>query len=139
MGRTGARLKKLERKNEILFGIVCRQIVLNSDLRQILDGYNVMLGDMVDDINFLKEKQRIHNTCINLTEQRLTVVENLLQPVLNDITILRQSNFDYHFSLLCKSLDEARETIARINARLDELENTAWRKFCRWISLLFTV
>ena len=139
MGRTGARIKKLERKNEILFGIVCRQIVSKSDLCQILDGHNVILGDMVDDISFLKEKQRIHDTCINLTEQGLVVVEKLLQPALNDITILKQSNFDYHFSLLCKSLDEARETIARINIRLDELENTAWRKFCRCIRLLFTV
>ena len=132
MGRTGARIKKLERKNEILFGIVCRQIVSKSDLCQILDGHNVMLGDMVDDISFLKEKQRIHNTCINLTEQRLVVVEKLLQPVLNDIEALKQSNFDYQIKLLSKNLDEA-------HAIIDRLQNTAWRRFCRWIRLLFTV
>ena len=132
MGRTGARIKKLERKNEILFGIVCRQIVSKSDLCQILDGHNVILGDMVDDISFLKEKQRIHNTCINLTEQRLVVVEKLLQPVLNDIEALKQSNFDYQIKLLSKNLDEA-------HAIIDRLQNTAWRRFCRWIRLLFTV
>ena len=132
MGRTGARIRKLERKNEILFGIVCRQIVSKSDLCQILDGHNVMLGDMVDDISFLKEKQRIHNTCINLTEQRLVVVEKLLQPALNDITMLKQSNFDYQIELLSKNLDEAQ-------AIIDRLQNTVWRRFCRWIRLLFMV
>ena len=97
MGRTGARLKELERKNEILFSITCRQIVLSSDLRQILDDYSRMLKDLV-----------------------------------SDIEILKQSNFDYKISLLSKGLDDAHKTI-------NKLENTAWRKFCRWIRLLFTV
>ena len=97
MGRTGARLKELERKNEILFSITCRQIVLNSDLRQLLDGHSDMIGDMF-----------------------------------NDIEALKRSNFDYQIKLLSKNLDDAQEII-------DKLENTAWRKFCRWIRLLFTV
>ena len=132
VGRTGARIKKLERKNEILFGIICRQTVSNSDLRQTLDGYSYMIKDLFNDIVFLKEKQCIHNTCINLTEQRLVVVEKLLQPVLNDIEALKQSNFDYQIKLLSKNLDEA-------HAIIDRLQNTAWRRFCRWIRLLFTV
>ena len=98
MGRTGARLKELERKNEILFSITCRQIVLNSDLRQILDDYSRMLKDLV-----------------------------------SDIEILKQSNFDYQIKLLSNNLDEAQQIIIALGNRLDELENTAWKRFCRWI------
>ena len=92
MGRTGTRLKELERKNEILFSIICRQIVSNSDLRRILDGHNVMLKDLISDIEALK-----------------------------------QSNFDYKILLLSKGLDDAQKII-------NKMQNTAWKRFCRWIS-----
>ena len=91
VGRTGIRLKELERKNDILFNIVCREIVSNSDLRQILDGYSVMLKGLA-----------------------------------SDITMLRQGNYDYRIRLLSKKLDEAQ-------AIINKLQNTAWRRFCRWI------
>ena len=63
MGKTGARLKELERKNEILFNIVCREIVSNSDLRQILDGHNSMLKELIEERDdAVKIKARLGNT-----------------------------------------------------------------------------
>ena len=45
---------------------------------------------------------------------------------------LRLDSFDYQIKLLSKNLDEAQ-------AIIDKLQNTVWRRFCRWIRLLFTV
>jgi len=45
---------------------------------------------------------------------------------------LRLDSFDYQIKLLSKNLDEAQVII-------DRLQNTAWRRFCRWVRLLFTV
>ena len=98
MGRTGARLRGLERKNEILLRIICRQIVSSSDLCRTLDGYSVILKDLIGDMEALK-----------------------------------RSNFDYQIKLLSKNLDDAQEIIVGLAAKVDKLENTAWRRFCRWI------
>ena len=98
MGKTGARIKELKRKNEILFSVACRQIVRISDLCQILDGHNVMLGDLISDTETLKS-----------------------------------SNFDYQIKSLSNNLDYTQQIIIAIGNRIDELENTAWRRFCRWI------
>jgi len=99
MGRTGARLKELERKNEILLSIVCREIVSSSDLRQALEGYSHILEDLI-----------------------------------SDMEIVKKSNFDYQIKLLSKNLDDAQEIIVGLTVKVDKLENTAWRRFCRWIS-----
>ena len=122
MGRTGVRIRELERNADSNFNT-----------------HKQAINSLSESVCSMSESNKIKTAILQELTERLIIAENLLQPVLNDITILRQSNFDYHFSLLCKSLDEARETIARINVRLDELENTAWRKFCRWVRLLFTV
>ena len=52
---------------------------------------------------------------------------------------LRLDSFDYQIKLLHNNLDCAQAIIHALNARLDELENTAWRRFCRWVRLLFAV
>ena len=63
---------------------------------------------------------------------RLTIAEELQDVLFVDVEALKQSNFDCHIKLLSKDLDEAQ-------AIIDRLQNTAWRRFCRWIRLLFTV
>ena len=154
MGRTGARLKELERKNEILLSIICRQIVSNADVRHVLGGHNAMLGDMVEDIKKLEQtnfnhKQainglgksvgniengnKIRNTVLQELTKRLIVIEKLLQPALNDITNLRHDSTNYKIELLSKNLDEAECIIVGLTAKVDKLENTAWKRFCRWI------
>jgi len=99
VGRTGVRLKELERKNEILLKSFCREIVYSSDLRQALEGYSHILKDLI-----------------------------------SDMEIVKKSNFDYQIKLLRNNLDEAQEIIVGLTAKVDKLENTAWRRFCRWIS-----
>ena len=63
---------------------------------------------------------------------RLTIAEELQNILSDDVEALKQSNFDYQIKLLSSSLDEAQ-------AIIDRLQNTVWRRFCRWIRLLFTV
>ena len=112
MGKTGARLKELERKIDNI-----HKQAINS------------IGESVHRIN---EGNKIRNAVLRELTERLIVAEGLLQSVLNDIIILKQSNLDYQIKLLSKNLDDAQ-------AIINKLENTAWRKFCRWIRLLFTV
>ena len=104
VGGTGARLRRLEKENQS--SVSCFLVQKNINDKLIHELFNL--------------------------EQRLTVAENLLQPALNNIVILKQSNFDCQIKLLCKNLDEAQRII-------DRLQNTVWRRFCRWIRLLFTV
>ena len=63
---------------------------------------------------------------------RLTITEELQGLLQSDIEELKQSNFDYQIKLLSKNLEDAQ-------AIIDRLQNTAWRRFLRWIRLLFTV
>ena len=63
---------------------------------------------------------------------RLTIAEEVQEVLLDDIETLKRSNLDYQIKLLSNNLDDAQEII-------NKLQNTAWRRFCRWISLLFTV
>ena len=90
-------------------------------------------------IEMMQENSEFKLLALKEHAEMLKVVAELLQPALNDITILRQSNFDYQIKLLSSNLDEAQETIIVLAARIEELENTAWRRFCRWIRLPFTV
>jgi len=85
-------------------------------------------------IEMMQENSEFKLLALKEHAEMLKVVAELLQPALNDITILRQSNFDYQIKLLSSNLDEAQETIIVLAARIEELENTAWRRFCRWIS-----
>ena len=105
MGRTGARLKRLETLTEIAGRMLIKQSDVNLGSKKVFE-------DMLE---------------------KLSVVEGLLQSTLSDIAILKRSNFDYKIKLLSSNLDAAQETIIALTARLDKLENTAWRKFCRWI------
>ena len=65
--------------------------------------------------------------------EMLKVITELLQPALNDITTLKRSNFYYQIKSLSNNLDYTQQIIIAIGNRIDELENTAWRRFCRWI------
>ena len=65
---------------------------------------------------------------------RLTIVEELQDVVTDDIELIKekQDTFQSDIALLNQQLCEAQEMIDRINDRLD---NTAWRKFLRWIRI----
>jgi len=105
VGRTGVRLKRLETLTEIAGRMLIKQSDVNLGSKKVFD-------DILE---------------------KLSIVEELLQPALNDITMLEQSNFDYQIKLLSNNLDDAQEIIVGLAAKVDKLENTAWRRFCRWI------
>ena len=115
MGRTGARIRELERNADSNFNT-----------------HKQAINSLSESVCSMSESNKIKTAILQELTERLIIAENLLQPVLNDITILRQSNFDYQIELLSKNLDEAQ-------AIIDRLQNTVWRRFCRWIRLLFTV
>ena len=58
---------------------------------------------------------------------RLTIAEEVQEVLLDDIETLKRSNLDYQIKLLSNNLDDAQEII-------NKLQNTAWSRFCRWIS-----
>jgi len=96
VGRTGARLRRLEVATGIMFK---KQCSVNLSSKEVLTDILV----------------------------RLTVAEELQDVISDDVERLKQSNFDYQIKLLSKNLDDAQ-------AIIDKLQNTAWRRFCRWIS-----
>jgi len=87
--------------------------------------------NFIGQINQLKFKKQIEinrgveEVLIDILA-RLTIAEEVQEVLLDDIKELKRSNFDYKISLLSKGLDDAHKTI-------NKLENTAWRRFCRWI------
>jgi len=96
-------------------------------LKQDITNSKNAINSLSDSIGSMQEIGRLRTEAISDIADRLMVVENLLQPVLNDITIIKRSNFDYKISLLSKGLDDAQKNI-------NKLQNTAWSRFCRWIS-----
>jgi len=104
VGRTGARIRRLETLTEITGRMLDKQNDINLGSKKVFD-------DIL---------------------ARLTIAEELQDVLFVDVEALKQSNFDCHIKLLSKDLDEAQ-------AIIDRLQNTAWRRFCRWIRLLFTV
>ena len=104
VGRTGARLRRLETLVEITGRMLDKQNDINLGSKKVFD-------DIL---------------------ARLTIAEELQDVLSDDVEALKQSNFDYQIKLLSSSLDEAQ-------AIIDRLQNTVWRRFCRWIRLLFTV
>jgi len=107
-------------------------------------GRLVQRVDFISQLNERKFRRQIEiNRCAEEVFSdilaRLVISEELQDVLSDDVEALKQSNFDYQIKLLSKSLDEANTMISQLFEKLDKLENTPYRKFCRWIRLLFTV
>jgi len=64
---------------------------------------------------------------------RLAISEGLQDVLSDDLEALKKSNFDYQIKSLGSNLDYTQEIIMLLGSRIDKLENTAWRRFYRWI------
>jgi len=104
VGRTGARLKRLETLTEITGRMLDKQNDINLGSKKVFD-------DIIERLNISDEVQEV---------------------LWEDVKALKQSNFDYQIKLLHSNLDV-------VQAIIDRLQNAAWKRFCRWIRLLFTV
>ena len=87
----------------------------------------IFLGKLTD-IKFKKQieiNRGVEEVLTNILA-RITIAEEMKDVLSDDLEALKQSNFDYQIKLLSKNLDDAQEII-------NKLQNTAWRRFCRWI------
>ena len=103
--------------------------VLSTRLAVLSGGYRVLREEketIERAIEIMQENSEFKLLTLKEHAEMLKVITELLQPALNDITTLKRSNFDYQILLLSKGLDDAQKNI-------NKLENTAWRRFFRWI------
>ena len=110
--------------------------VLSTRLAVLSGGYRVLREEketIERAIEIMQENSEFKLLTLKEHAEMLKVITELLQPALNDITTLKRSNFYYQIKSLSNNLDYTQQIIIAIGNRIDELENTAWRRFCRWI------
>ena len=90
------------------------------------------IGKLKTEVSVLQTRFAVLSGGYRVLREENETIERVFKVALKDIEALKQSNFDYQIKLLSSSLDEAQRII-------DKLQNTVWRRFCRWIRLLFTV
>ena len=75
MGRTGARIRKLERDNEILLKIISEHIISSSNISRRLDGYTVLLKTLINDIATAADNRRTLQRDIAFLNKKLDEIE----------------------------------------------------------------
>ena len=113
MGRTGARLAKLEKSDSYADLLFAEQIKINSVTKEALTDIEDRLETIEDILTAEVSKEQLADT--------------------------RQKIHDANIRSISDNLDEATFMISQLFEKLDKLQNTVWRRFCRWVRLLFTV
>ena len=162
MGRTGARIKKLEKSDSYADQLLADQIKINGITREALtdiegrlrasEELNVMLKQDIVNLKVeymtLARALQTQNNVMDLqvavnssTRERLEDIENILSAEVSKAQLAntKQEIHDANIRSISNNLDEATFMISQLFEKLDKLQNTAWRRFFRWVRLLFTV
>ena len=75
MGRTGARIRKLELDNETLLKIISEHIVSSSNISHRLDGYAVLFKTLINDTSTATDNGRILQRDIAFLNKKLDEIE----------------------------------------------------------------
>jgi len=162
VGRTGARIKKLEKSDSYADQLLADQIKINGITREALtdiegrlrasEELNVMLKQDIVNLKVeymtLARALQTQNNVMDLqvavnssTRERLEDIENILSAEVSKAQLAntKQEIHDANIRSISNNLDEATFMISQLFEKLDKLQNTAWRRFFRWVRLLFTV